>query len=803
MKAPRQSPERAATAHAVASAAVKRTWRVTGQVQGVGFRPFVCRLATRLKLGGTVRNDPSGVTIEAWGDRAALDEFQRRVRSDAPALARVDSVRAAREEPVSRATRGFQIIESEHSPAPRGRVTVDSAVCPDCLREMFDPRDRRHRHPLINCTNCGPRYTIVRDLPYDRPLTTMAPFAMCDTCETEYKDHGDRRFHAQPTCCPNCGPQLGLIGSNGNRIAGNPVRRAAELLGAGRVVAIKGLGGYHLAVDAGNEEAVRRLRRRKKRDHKPFAVMVRDLERARCLVTLSGQAETLLKSPIAPIVLGPRTDRRRASQRDGAPAAIADSVAPGNHRLGLMLPYTPLQHLLFAEPVVAPRGLVMTSANFSDDPLIKDDDEARSRLGGIADVFLLHDRAIERAVDDSIVIDASFGILPLRRARGYAPSPMPLPVAAPRPGLCVGGDLKSTIAVVRGDSAVLSQHLGDLNYTLAYERFEQTIEDLARLFEVEFAWIACDGHPQYVSNRFARRLAKSAHLDLLPVQHHHAHLGSLLAERGRTGPIIGLVCDGVGYGADGTAWGGEVVVGDLRGQRRVGRLRPLRLPGGDAAARQTGRCALSWMFDTLGPSGFAPGLARRVLADPAQRRAIRNLLESDLNCPPSSGMGRLFDAAASLLGLCDYNHYEAMSGMMLEAAASVATQCPSGHGAVAIATGGHQAGGFELDHAPLLRRLVDMIERGEPVESTAWFFHDALADGLSRAARLAAERWGLRTVGLSGGVFCNALLTELVLARLEAAGLEVLVHHEVPPNDGGIAYGQAAIAAASLAMNNE
>ncbi|MHC4413680.1 MAG: carbamoyltransferase HypF [Planctomycetota bacterium] len=792
------------TSDSATTATLKRTWRVTGQVQGVGFRPFVYRLANELELAGTVRNDPSGVTIEAEGPPGRLNEFQRRVRTDAPALARVDNVRSVCEERGSGAGLAFEIIESDHRPARRGRVTVDSAVCADCLGEMLDPADRRHRHALINCTNCGPRFTIVRDLPYDRSLTTMAGFPMCATCEREYRDPGDRRFHAQPTCCPSCGPRPALIGRDGRAGDGDPIERAARLLGNGGVIAVKGLGGYHLVVDAGREEAVSRLRRGKRRDHKPFAIMVRDPGSAGRLVTLSKEAEALLRSPICPIVLAPRVDR--AFGRDPGPGAeisVAESVAPDCHRLGLMRPYTPIQHLLFSEPDLARRALVMTSANFSDDPLINDDDEARQRLADVCDAFLVHDRPIERAVDDSIVIDAPGGILPLRRARGYVPTPSPLPVEAPRPGVCVGADLKNTVAIVGGDHAVLSQHLGDLGYVLAFQRFERSIADLERLYDVQPQWIACDAHPQYLSHRYARRLAESAKLDLIIVQHHHAHLASILAEQGRSDRIIGLICDGVGYGDDGAAWGGEVLVGDLIGYERLGRLRPLRLPGGDAAARQTGRCALSWLCDTLGPDGVDHPLARRALPHDAHRTGVRRLLERDLNCPPSSGMGRLFDAAASLLGLCDYNHYEAMSGTILEASASTASSRPSGAGVLEIATSADRLPFFELDQRPLLRRLVESIGEGSSTGSIAWFFHDALADGLARAAALASKRSGIRTVGLSGGVFCNTLLTQLVAARLEAAKFDVLIHRQVPPNDGGIAYGQAAVAAASPAARNQ
>lgn len=766
---------------------VSRTWRVTGQVQGVGFRPFVYRLARDLELGGSVRNDPTGVTIVARGPARRLDEFAARLSTDAPALASVDDVQCLEEHEESRdGERAFSIVPSDHAPAMRGRITVDSATCPDCLREMSDPENRRYGHALINCTNCGPRYSIICDLPYDRPLTTMAPFPMCPACEAEYHDPADRRFHAQPTCCPACGPRLRLVDTRGVEMEGDAVRRAASLLREGAVLAMKGIGGYHLVVSARDEPAVARLRRGKRRDHKPFAVMVPDLEAARALVTLSREAEARLASPARPIVL--------AHRRPGE--GVAPSVAPANHRLGLILPYTPMQHLLFAQD---PGPLVMTSANHSDDPLLADDREVLESLGAICDALLVHDRRIERVVDDSILLDAPTGLRPIRRARGYVPAPLTLPVASPSPGLCVGGELKNTVAIVRGAETVLSQHIGDLGYTLAYRRFERTIDDLLRLFEIAPAWIACDPHPGYLSHRFALREGRAADIEVIEVQHHHAHLASVLAENGRSERTLGLVCDGVGYGAGGETWGGEILVGDLLGYERLGRLRPLRLPGGDAAAKETGRCALSWLWDLLGADALTHPLATVALPDAERRRAVGELLERDLNCPPSSGMGRLFDAAAALLGICVFNHHEAMSGMRMEAEADRARAHPSGRGVVAVADSHDPGGLVEMDTRGLLEALLSAVKRGRPEAETAWFVHDALADGLYRAARIAAERTGIRTVALSGGVFANALLTERVTARLEPDGFDVLVHGEVPPNDGGIAYGQAAVAAATLA----
>ena len=665
----------------------------------------------------------------------------------------MESVEILEDGPAPDPGAGFRIEASDETPLERGRVTVDAATCPDCRREILDPADRRHGHAFANCTACGPRYTIVRDLPYDRARTTMAGFETCDACAREYADPEDRRFHAQPVCCPRCGPGLTDL----------DVAGAAAMLRAGRILAVKGLGGYHLAVDAGNEEAVRELRRRKRRDAKPLAIMVRDIESARDLVELTPEAEVALLSPAAPIVIAPR---RRG---DSVPA-----VSEG-HRLGVMLPYTPLHHLLLAE---TSGPLVMTSGNTTDDPLVTEDESARDRLGGIADAWLAHDRPIERAVDDSVLIDGPRGLLPVRRARGYAPTPLPLPVAAERPGLCVGGELKGTVAVVRDGHAVLSQHLGDLSWSLAYRRFERTIQDLERLFDVSPEWIACDAHPAYLSHLYAKRRG----LDLVTVQHHHAHLASLLAEHGRAGGVVGIVCDGMGYGPDLTIWGGEVLAGDLTSFTRLGRLRPLRLPGGDAAARETWRCAMSWRHDALGPEAV-------------EHPAVRTMLDRDVNCPESSGAGRLFDAAAAVLGLCAENLHESMSGMRLEAAASRASAHPSGAGVMPLTD--VEGGPFEIDHRPLLRALDEGLGSHAPVGELAWLFHDALADGLFRAAVRAAETAGLASVGLTGGVFCNTLLTDLVATRLEAEGLEVLLHQEVPPNDGGIAYGQAAVAAAT------
>lgn len=764
------------------TAARRRQWRVVGQVQGVGFRPRVFRLATSLGLTGWVRNDRSGVTIEAQGAPGMLDLFERTLAIDLPPLASIDALVSRDLGPADPVEHAFRIEHSDDDGRARARVTVDSVTCDACRRELLEPADRRRGHALINCTDCGPRYTIVRATPYDRANTTMSSFPMCDRCAHEFEDPADRRFHAQPNCCHDCGPRLELIDAAARPIEGDPIEHAARLIRGGGVVAIKGLGGYHLACDATSERAVATLRARKRRDHKAFAVMVGDLDAARALAEFSSDGEACLTSHAGPIVLAPAR----------TPSPLAAGVAPGLHRVGVMLPTTPIHHLLVAAGLPA---LVMTSANASDDPLVRDDAEALERLAGVADAYLRHDRPIARAVDDSVVLDTGRGPVVVRRARGYVPSPVPISVPAALPGLAAGAELKNTVALVAGDRVILSQHIGDLTHTLAWRRFENAMDDLERLFEVRPAWIACDPHPGYRSRRAARRYARAHRLPLLEVQHHHAHLASVLAEHGRRGPVVGVIADGVGYGSDGTAWGGEILAGDLIDFRRLGRVRPLPLPGGDAAAKQTGRCAAAWLFTRFGEQAREHPAARRALPDRDERSVVFAMLRHGVNAPLSSGLGRLFDAASSALGVCDFNHHEAMSGQLLEALASVAGERPSGSGLMTL---GEAGGLLELDHGPLLDRLLAGLERGEPVGSLAWVFHDAVADGLARAAIDACERSGLCTVALSGGVFVNELMTDLVASRLELAGFEVLTNRDVPPNDGGLSYGQAAVAAARL-----
>ncbi|NBB83234.1 MAG: carbamoyltransferase HypF, partial [Alphaproteobacteria bacterium] len=567
----------------------RRRWQVTGQVQGVGFRPFVYRLARRLGLSGFVRNDGHGVTMEAQGPDPALDRFQQALTDERPPLARVDRIAWQRLAVDPRpAARTFEIRTSDAGADRSAAVTVDTALCRDCRDELLSTDDRRRGYALINCTHCGPRYSIVRRVPYDRPNTTMAGFAMCRRCAAEYADPTDRRFHAQPVACHACGPDLTLVDACGSRLPGDPIRQAAARLHAGHILAIKGLGGFHLAVRADDARAVAELRRRKQRDAKPLAVMCRDLDHARELVELSDTAAEVMQSPACPIVLAPRAQRSHAR--------IADRVAPGTHRLGVMLPYTPIHHLLLAVTDPPPGPLVMTSANLSDEPLVTDNAQALRRLGAICDAILWHDRPIARCVDDSVLLDmATSAPLPVRRARGYVPTPIGLPagLGTPPDGLCLGGELKNTVAGVRtrdrAAGVILSAHHGDLTHPLAYEAFCRSIDDLLDLFDIQPRWLAHDLHPVYMSTRHARRLAAERNLPLIAVQHHHAHAAAVMAEHGRSDRTLAVVCDGVGYGTDGTSWGGELLAAEPADFQRLASLRAMRLPGGDAAARDTRR----------------------------------------------------------------------------------------------------------------------------------------------------------------------------------------------------------------------
>ncbi|HEX2041261.1 MAG TPA: carbamoyltransferase HypF [Acidimicrobiales bacterium] len=750
-----------------------RRIRVTGTVQGVGFRPFVYRCAVELGLTGSVANDSRGVTIDVQGLTEDVDELQRRLLEEAPPLARIASIGV---DPlaVSPERSAFHIVDSRAEGAPAVAVSVDVATCDDCAAELVDPTDRRYRYPFINCTNCGPRYTIILSIPYDREATTMAVFPMCDDCRKEYEDPANRRFHAEPNACPVCGPHLRLLGAGGALRAEreDALAQAAAALEAGGVVAVKGLGGYHLAVDGGQPEAVAELRRRKARDDKPFALMVPDLETARRLCRLTPGAEEALASPRRPIVLAPRAP--------GSEALVAARVAPRLPELGLMLPYTPLHHLLMDRLA---RPLVMTSGNLSDEPIAHDDTDAIERLGPMVDLILTHNRAIHIRCDDSVVRATPSRVQMVRRSRGYAPEPVPLLAPARRQVLAVGAELKNTVAVAKGQNVVASHHIGDLEHLAAYRSFLQAVEHLCHLAGVAPDVIAHDLHPEYLSTKFA----VEADLPTLAVQHHHAHVASCLVEHGVEEPVLGVAFDGLGMGPDGTLWGGEFLVCDLDSYRRVGHLRPVRLPGGNQAIREPWRMALSWARTALGPDAAAEygrGVDERWPAVLAMVERPETIL--------TSSAGRLFDAVAALCGLRPRVTYEAQAAIELEAASAAV---PIGDAPGWEVETAAESGLTVVDPSPLVARVVDERERGTAVPEIAAAFHDGLGRAVADTAVALAGQNRLDTVALSGGVFQNARLTEVVARRVAEAGLRVLVHRLLPPNDGAISVGQAAIAA--------
>ena len=688
----------------------------------------------------------------------------------------------------------FRIIQSR-SPAQRdgdgvhtalAAVTVDAALCEACLKELNNTQDRRYRYGLINCTDCGPRYTIIDRVPYDRPNTSMHTFKMCPACQEEYTEPSDRRYHAQPIACHDCGPVVELVDPRGKTLPGDPITSAAALLSAGKIVAVKGLGGFNLAVRADDHQAVMRLRRGKQRDRKPFAVMCRSVLDADRLVSLSDRAKSLLDSPAAPIVLATRRPE----------AAIAQGVAPDSHRLGVMLAYTPIHHLLFAELESDIQALVMTSANPSDEPLTMDHDEAVLRLGDLCDAILWHDRPIRRRVDDSVSLDMGQDShpLPIRRARGYVPLPLALPVGGDRPGLCVGGELKNTLALVRDGRAVLSQHLGDLSNTPVFEHFKSTGTDLIELLDVHPEWIAHDLHPMYVGTRHAKYLAKTLGVPLIGVQHHHAHAASVMAEHGVTEPVLAVVCDGVGYGDDGTSWGGELLLADLTSYKRLARLRPLNLPGGDAASYDTRRCGIALLHQVFGGRFIDHPAAALLIKNPDERRMLADMLLNGVNCTVSSAGGRYFDGVAALLGLSTHNDHEAQAAMRLEASAFHCDQ-PISRGSLFHNIPGDPG---TIDLTPLIGTVIAGRAQAMSIESLAALFHDQLAWALADSVQDASRRLGINTVALTGGVFCNQRLTNCIAGRLSGAGLRVLVHQQVPANDGGLALGQAAVASALI-----
>jgi hydrogenase maturation protein HypF len=752
------------------SAPIRTAIRVEGIVQGVGFRPFVYALATGLGLSGFVGNDVDGVFVEVEGPQAAVTEFLRQLEQDPPPLARIERVTAR--PIIPNGDTSFAIAASGPAGPRRALVSADTATCEDCLRELADPADRRFGYPFINCTNCGPRFTIVRDVPYDRPFTTMAPFAMCPRCAAEYHDPADRRFHAQPTCCPACGPRLTLRDRAGHPLPGDPLEQAAELLDHGRILAVKGLGGYHLAADARDQDTVAALRARKHREDKPFAVLAADLTAARTLGEVGQAAAGLLSSPSRPVVLLPR--------RPDADVAVA--TAPGNRYLGVMLPYTPLHHLLVR---ALARPMVLTSGNSSDEPIAYHDDDALARLGPIADAFLTHDRAIHIRTDDSVARTFRGRPMPIRRSRGYVPEPVTVRAGFPRPVLACGAELKNTFCLAKDHHAFVSHHIGDLENAETLRSFTEGIEHFRRLFDVDPQVVAHDLHPEYLSTKYAVELDG---VDLRGVQHHHAHIASCLADNGADdradGPVIGVAFDGTGYGPDGTIWGGEFLVAGLADFERGGHLAPVPMPGGAAAIRQPWRMAAAY----LGPG--APdhlGVRRR---NQDRWAAVTAIGARGVNAPLTSSAGRLFDAAAAILGVRDAINYEGQAAVELE---QLADPAEAGGYRAGVRDG---AGPFQACGADLLHAMVEDLTNGVPAPVIAARFHHGVAALIEAGCVLLRERHGLGTVALSGGVFQNMLLLHATVSRLEARGFAVLTHSRVPCNDGGISLGQAVIAAA-------
>ncbi|MBB2742031.1 UNVERIFIED_ORG: hydrogenase maturation protein HypF [Microbispora rosea subsp. rosea] len=741
--------------------------RVEGIVQGVGFRPFVYGLAMRLGLAGLVGNDERGVFIEVEGGSAPVEEFLAALTGDPPPLAVIERISTGPAPVTGRRT--FVIAPSAAGGDRHALVSPDTATCDACLRDLTDPADRRCGYAFTNCTGCGPRLTIVRDVPYDRANTTMAGFPMCADCAREYHDPADRRFHAQPVCCPACGPRLRFVGPGGGD---DPLERAVRLLREGGVLAVKGLGGYHLAALAADEPAVAALRSRKHREDKPFAVMAGDVAAVRRLCVVDPAEERLLTGCARPVVL--------LRRMPGAPS-VAPSVAPGNRWLGVLLPYTPLHHLLLR---ALGRPIVLTSGNVSDEPIAYRDDDALERLGGIADAFLTHDRPIHIRTDDSVVRVFRGRDLPIRRSRGYVPHPLPLARAARRPVLACGAELKHTFCLVKNDRAFVSHHIGDLENYETLRSFTEGVEHFRRLFDITPEVVAHDLHPEYLSTKWA--LDQDA--DLVGVQHHHAHVASCLADNGVAGPVAGVAFDGLGYGSDGTLWGGEFLVADLAGFERAGHLTPVPMPGGATAIRQPWRMAAAYL--DLAYDGDVPEDLDVVRRNAGQWAAVVALARRGGNAPPTSSMGRLFDAVAAIAGVRDTITYEGQAAVEFEQLADPAVDDAYPCGLVPSGTR------FAVPGAELVRAVADDLRAGVPRDVVAARFHNAVAGIVAAGCAWIRHATGLSTVALSGGVFQNLLLLGRAVTLLEERGFTVLTHHRVPPNDGGVSLGQAAVAAA-------
>jgi hydrogenase maturation protein HypF len=778
-----------------ARAAAGRRITVTGTVQGVGFRPFVYRLAHELALAGRVRNDASGVTIEAFGPAEALDLLERRLRDDRPPAAVIEALRS---EPIpAERVDGFEIVESDPlvvtprqargNHERRAAIPPDLATCADCAREVADPRDRRHRYPFTNCTNCGPRFTIAHGAPYDRPATTMASFVMCPACAREYADPLDRRFHAQPNACPVCGPRVSVVGKDGAPVeATDPIAHVGRALAAGAITAVKGIGGYHLACDATSSAAVAALRARKRREEKPLAVMVRDLDEARRFADLSGAEAAVLTSVERPIVLC----RRRPEawfDRLTTSGDLAPEVAPDSPLVGLLLPYAPLHHLLLE---AAGRPLVMTSGNLSDEPIAFEDADAIRRLGAIADLFLVHDRPIASRCDDSVARTIAGRPLVMRRSRGFVPRPVNVRRRFARPVLAVGAQLKNTFCLARGDEAVLGPHVGDLDNLETYAAFEGAIARLEEFLALTPEVVACDLHPLYLSTRYARERAAALGVPLVEVQHHHAHAAAAMAEHGLDGPVLALAWDGTGLGTDGVAWGGELLLAERGRFERLATFRPLALAGGDRAIREPWRIALAAVLDALGPDAPLERIPLFRAVAPGELAVVRRLLETGLNAPRAHGAGRAFDAAGALALGRGVSRHEGQVALALDNAAGLGTAADSAPYPFDLDTAGPVT---ELDLRPLWRALVEDVVRDVAPALVSARFHAALVHGAATLVRNASRTAGRLPVVLTGGCFQNARLAEGILAEL-ALSFEVYPHGQVPPGDGGIALGQALVA---------
>ena len=797
---------------------------VEGMVQGVGFRPFVYSIAEKYSLVGHVSNTPDGVVIEVEGSSQAIDSFVFELEHNPPPLSRITAVsrslRSSSGTTSERLYERFEILESKRDGKPVTLIPPDVCTCDDCLAELFDERNRRYLYPFINCTNCGPRFTIIKNIPYDRPYTTMADFSQCPACESEYTNPGNRRFHAQPNACPICGPKVCLYDSAGNPLSGDPVAAAVGLLKEGRIVAVKGLGGFHLAVDGCNDDAVRRLRSRKNREEKPLASMVGSITTARKLVMMETHEERILMSRERPILLAARCDS------EAPESTIAESVAPGNPYLGIMLPYTPLHYLLFYHPSAGGdfssdqpvfTALVMTSGNMSEEPVCKDNDEAFVHLGRVADYFLVHDRDIHVRCDDSVVRCLADDVQYIRRSRGFVPAPVFLPERSSTV-LAFGGELKNTLCITEGRRAFMSQHIGDLENIPTLDFFHEAVTHYKRILDLEPSVYAYDLHPDYLSTKYAMSLLDhpdDERYGAVGVQHHHAHIASVMAEHGHSGPVIGFSMDGTGYGPDNTVWGGEILLCTPYNFTRAAHLDYIPMPGGTSAVREPWRMAFSYLRETFSRGWRSLELPCLGMESTENFELLDSACAAGLNAPRTSSLGRLFDAAASILDIRHKTSYEGQASIMLELCAAEATDSrvlpytilhneiepftgkPVLHGTVKgakLPDAPHIRESAVIDYRPLVRALAEGIIRGVSIPELAMSFHTTILASFFEIAEIIRESTGITTAALSGGCWQNRLLSGRFRSMLEERGFNVLIHNQVPPNDGGLALGQAFVA---------